>query len=235
MVLAVLPMAYAWTAVPSPEMSAGTRAAIHAAAKPTSIRLATTSVPAAAWIDPDRLPASGVDHWPAFAAIAGPPADNAFRAEDLCQITAPTQRLVGVDDIDAARARADNSADQWSVQQQILHYPGDPWTMGQTAHQMFTELHNIIAHCAASAAGTRVTVTTAASHCPSIERGGCKQFAATIENPAEKLTAHVFLAAVGSSVTELSLWTVSPTAAPPPDDAAMFSAMNPQLCKIWEC
>ncbi|SUA31499.1 metallo-beta-lactamase superfamily protein,putative [Mycolicibacterium fortuitum] len=234
-VLAVLAMACAWTAVPSPAMSTGSGAAIPAVSELTSIRLATTSVPAAAWIDPDRLPASGVDHWPAFAAIAGPPTGNAFRAEDLCQITAPAKRLIGADGIDVARARADNSADQWSVQQQILHYPGDPWTMGQTAHQLFTELHNVITHCATSATGTRLTVTTAASHCPSIERGGCKQFAASIENLAEKRTAHLYLAVVGSSVTELSLWTANPSPVPPPDDTAIFSAMNPQLCKIWEC
>lgn len=207
---------------------------VLAAAVPAA---ASTTVPAAAWISANRLPLDDSEHWPDLAGIAEAPGDNAFQAETLCRVGAPDKRLVDAVGVDAARARVDKGHDEWSVQQQIVHYPGDPWRMGQTADQLFTSLQNTVANCGSTAPGARVTVTTPRSHCPSIQRGGCSELAAAIALPSTQTSAHVYLATVGSSVTELAVWSTSSPAVgwSAPDDADVFSAMNPQLCTVWEC
>lgn len=195
----------------------------------------TISVPAAAWVSPNRLPLADTQHWPSLDTVAQPLTDGTSRVYELCQ-TAPSSdaRWQGND---AARARVDNGADHWSVQQQIIHYPGDPWTMGQTADALFVALQNTLTHCAATAPGAQVTITTPRSHCSDIQRGRCVRFAATIEIPDKQIAAHIYLSSPGSSVSELSLWSSGtpgvPWSAPADDD--VFAAMNPQLCTEWEC
>ncbi|WP_142760664.1 hypothetical protein [Mycobacterium sp. MFM001] len=198
---------------------------------------AATTVPAAAWISASQLPMADSQHWPDLAGIAEAPGDNAFQTEALCRADAPDKRLVDAVGVDAARARVDMGHDEWSLQQQIVHYPGDPWRMGQTADQLFTSLQNTLTNCGSTAPGAQVTVTTPRSHCPSIQRGGCSEMAAVVDVPSTQTSAHIYLASVGSSVTELAVWsTGSPGVAwSAPGDANVFSTMNPQLCTVWEC
>ncbi|ORW01725.1 hypothetical protein [Mycobacterium kyorinense] len=198
---------------------------------------AATTVPAAAWISANRLPLDDSQHWPDLAGIAEAPGDNAFQVETLCRVGAPDKRLVDAGGVDAARARVDKGLDAWSLQQQIVHYPGDTWRMGQTADQLFTSLQNTATNCGSTAPGAQVTVTTPRSHCPSMQRGGCSEMAAVLDVPLTQTSAHVYLASVGSSVAELAVWsTGSPGVAwAAPSDADVFSAMNPQLCTVWEC
>ncbi len=198
---------------------------------------AATSVPAAAWISTNRLPLDDSQHWPDLAGIAEAPNDNAFQAELLCRARAPDKRLVDAVGVDAARARVDKGHNEWSLQQQIVHYPGDPWRMGQTADQLFTSLQNTLTNCGPTAPGARVTVTTPRSHCPSIQRGGCSEIAAVVDMPSTQTSAHVYLASVGSSVTELAVWSTGDPGVgwSAPSDEDVFSAMNPPLCAVWEC
>lgn len=196
---------------------------------------ATTSVPAAAWTNPNRLPLADVQHWPNLDTVAQPLTDSTSRVYELCQ-TAPANdaRWHGGD---AARARVDNRTDRWSVQQQIIHYPGDPWTMGQTADALFVALQNTLTHCATTAPGAQVTITTPRSHCNDIPRGRCIRLAATIEIPDKPIAAHIYLSSPGSSVSELSLWSSGSPSVPwsAPADDEVFAAMNPQLCTVWAC
>lgn len=203
----------------------------------TATAAAATSVPAAAWISANRLPLDDSEHWPDLAGIAEAPSDNAFQAEALCRADSPDKRLVDAVGVVAARARVDKGHDEWSLQQQIVHYPGDPWRMGQTADQLFTSLQSTLTNCGSTAPGAQVTVTTPRSHCPSTQRGGCSETAAVVDVPSTQTSAHVYLASVGSSVTELAVWSTGDPAVrwSAPSDADVFSAMNPQLCTVWEC
>ncbi|OBI46438.1 hypothetical protein A5707_21530 [Mycobacterium kyorinense] len=209
---------------------------VGAAAAP-AVAAAATTVPAAAWISAGQLPLDATQHWPSLASIAERPADNTFRIEQLCRVDAPDHRLVAAAGVEAARAGVDRGQGEWSVQQQIVHYPGDTWRMGQTADALFTSLQNTLSHCGSTAPGTQVKVTTPRSHCPSSQRGGCSQTAATVDVPAQQTSAHVYLASVGSAVTELTVWSTGAPAVAWPDisDDEVFAAMNPQLCTVWEC
>lgn len=210
---------------------------IIAAASAPAVTAAATALPAAAWISAGRLPLDDTQHWPDLASIAEAPADNAFRVEQLCRVDAPAHRFVDAAGVDAGRAGVDKGQAEWSLQQQIVHYPGDTWRMGQTADALFTSLRNTLSSCGSTAPGTQVKVTTPRSHCPSSQRGGCSQLAATVDVPAQQTSAHVYLASVGSSVTELTLWsTGTPDVAwTDINDEDVFAAMNPQLCTVWAC
>ncbi|SRX92942.1 hypothetical protein MSP7336_01171 [Mycobacterium shimoidei] len=196
---------------------------------------ATTTIPAAAWADRNRLPLAETQHWPSLDTVARPLSDGTSRIYQLCQ-TAPADQERWQGD-DAARARVDNGAQGWSLQQQIIHYPGDTWTMGQAADALFTALENALSHCATTAPGAQVTITSPASRCEDIARGRCVRLAATIEIPDKQTSAHVYLSSPGSSVSELSLWSsgASHVAWSAPSDREVFAAMNPQLCTVWEC
>lgn len=223
---------------PSPDAASTTTGMSHPATSPEASPVSTTAphaaaVPTAAWVHSNRLPLHDSQHWPDLADSAESLGSNTFRTNSLCAGT-PTQ----VGGSENARSLIDRGAGNWSVQQVLVHYPGDPWTMGQTAHAMFNELQNTLKGCQNSSSGASLTVTTPpSSACPSVERGGCNQVAAEVHSPQGDVTAHIYLAAVGSTVTELSLWsTGTPTARwPAPADEVVFAAMNPQLCSVWEC
>lgn len=139
------------------------------------------------------------------------------------------------DGAEGARARIDRGADAWSLQQQIVHYAGDRWRMDQLAWALFHALVETVMNCESSAPGAHVGITTAESNCENFRR--CSQFAATIDVPLNQVIAHVYLSSVGSSVTELSLWS-SPTTGRPwsaPSDAVIFAAANRRLCAAWPC
>ncbi|MEV0672417.1 hypothetical protein [Mycobacterium sp. NPDC050441] len=230
---------------PSPDTAATTTGMVHPAtspapsptASPGASPVSTTapqdaSVPTAAWIHSNRLPLNGSAHWPNLADSAQPLGSNTFRIDSLCAGT-PVQ-VAGSEN---ASSLIDRGDDNWSVQQVIVHYPGDPWTMGQTAHAMFTALQGTLAGCQSTSPTAQLTMTTPKQFCPSMQRGGCNQVAAEIRLPDKHTTAHVYLAVVGSAVTELSVWSTGTPAAPWQDhpDEDVFAAMNPQLCSVWEC
>lgn len=190
-----------------------------------------TGVPTAAWVNANRLPLNDSQHWPNLADSAQPLGSNAFQIDSLCAGT-PTEAGGN-----GAASRLDRGDDNWSAQQVIVHYPGDPWTMGQTAHALFTTLQGTLTGCQSTSPTAQLAITTPKQFCPTMQRGGCNQVAAEIRLPDQHLTAHVYLAVVGSAVTELSVWSVgAPTdqwQASPDED--VFAAMNPQLCSVWEC
>ncbi|MFV8162357.1 hypothetical protein ACNQVK_09690 [Mycobacterium sp. 134] len=223
---------------PDRDDSSTTTGVLHPATSPAASPVSTTAphadaVPTAAWVHSNRLPLDGSQQWPNLADSAESLGSNTFRTDSLCAGT-PTQ----AGGSENARSLIDRGADNWSVQQVLVHYPGDPWTMGQTAHAMFNELQNTLKGCQNSSSGASLALTTPpSSACPSVERGGCNQVAAEVHSPRGDVTAHIYLASVGSTVTELSLWSSgTPTAQwPAPADEDVFAAMNPQLCSVWEC
>jgi hypothetical protein len=189
-----------------------------------------SAVPEVAWIDANTLPLNNSERWPQLASLAQPLTDSDFEISSLCHV-APEAFFEGTE---SARARIERGANRWSLQQQIVHYAGDPWTMGQRALAVFNSLVESVKNCDSSAPGAHVGITTPDSNCENLRP--CSQFAATIEVPADDVVAHVYLSSAGSAVTELSLWS-SPTPSPlsAPSDATIFDAMNPRLCTAWPC
>lgn len=225
------------TGTPSPDASSTTTGMLHPATSPAASPVSTTAphataVPTAAWVHSNRLPLNDSAHWPDLADSVQPLGSNTFRTDSLC---AGTPAEVGGSE--NARALIDRGDDNWSAQQVIVHYPGDPWTMGQTAHAMFTALQGTLTGCQSTSPTAQLTMTTPKQFCPSMQRGGCNQVAAEIRLPDKNITAHVYLAVVGSAVTELSVWSTGTPAAqwPALADEDVFAAMNPQLCSVWEC
>lgn len=222
---------------PSADGTSTTTGMVHPATSPAASPVSTTApnataVPAAAWIHSNRLPLNDSQHWPDLADSAQPLGNNTFQIDSLCAGT-PTQVGGG----ENARSLIDRGDNNWSAQQVIVHYPGDPWTMGQTAHASFTALQGTLTGCQSTSPTTQLTITTPKQFCPSMQRGGCNQVAAEIRLPDKHMTAHVYLAVVGSTVTELSVWSTGTPAAQwaATADEDVFAAMNPQLCSVWEC
>lgn len=222
---------------PSAGGSSATTGMAHPATSPSASPVSTTApnataAPPAVWVHSNRLPLNESQHWPDLADSAQPLGNNTFQIDTLCG-GSPAQLGGG----ENARSVIDRGDNNWSVQQVIVHYPGDPWTMGQTAHALFTAVQNTLAGCQSASPTAQVTTTTPKQFCPSLQRGGCHQVAAEIHLPDKRITAHLYLAVVGSTVTELSLWsTGTPTAQwPASADEDVFAAMNPQLCSVWEC
>jgi hypothetical protein len=197
---------------------------------PSGDSTVASAVPAVAWIDANALTLNDSERWPHLASVAQLLTDSDFEISSLCHV-APEAYFEGTE---SARARIDRGANRWSLQQQIVHYAGDPWTMGQRAWAVFDSLVESAMNCDSSAPGAHVGVTTPDSNCENLRP--CSQFAATIDVPANNVIAHVYLSAAGSAVTELSLWS-SPTPSPlsAPSDAMVFAAMNPRLCTAWPC
>jgi hypothetical protein len=190
------------------------------------------AVPAAVWLDAAALPLNDSEHWPDLADRAQPLTNGVFEVQALCHV-APDSTLT--EGTQSARARIDRGADAWSMQQQIVHYAGDPWRTGQLAGALFNALVDTVMNCGSSTAGADVRITTAESDCENFKP--CSQFAATIDVPGTQVTAHAYLSTVNGSVTELSLWASGSPRLPwsAPNDAEIFAAMTRQLCKALRC
>ena len=197
-----------------------------------SAQAAGPAVPAAAWVDADALPLNDSEHWPDLADVAQPLTDGAFEMQTLCHVVPDTTLTEGTR---SARARIDRAADAWSLQQQIVHYAGDPWRRDQLAWALFNVLIDTVMNCESRVPGADVRVTTAQSDCEHFSP--CSQFAATIDVPGSQVVAHVYLSSVSGSVTELSLRSSGRPRRPwsAPSDAEIIAAMTRQLCKAWRC
>lgn len=217
----------------APPKPAATAETASASPSPGAKPQAAVPVPAAAWISADRIPQNSDQPWPNLADRAEPLGTSTFRLYGLCGAT-PSP----IADGDNARAVVDNGDGHWSAEQVIVHYPGDPWTMGQTVSLDASNLQNVLNQCTSTAPGTTLQFTTPVdARCPSVSRGGCHQVAAEIRSSDGKSTAHVYLANVGSTITELTVWTTGSPSTPwaGAADEDVFAAMNPQLCTVWEC
>ncbi len=217
---------------PSARLSESTVAPTQSASAPAKPSLAVNEIPPKAWIASNQLPLNDSLHWPELGDVAEPVSSQSFQSTSLCG--GQPESMSGSNN---AIATVDNGTDSWSAQQVIVHYPGDPWTMGQTAQALFTDLQTRIGSCQKAAAGTTITVTTPSEFCTALKTGGCHQLATTIENPERHVTAHVYLVVAGSTVTEVTVWSSGTPSVSwsMPTDSAVFDAMTPQLCTAWKC
>ena len=206
------------------QVSNGTTGADSTAPRP--------AVPTTAWLDADALPLNDSEHWPDLSDFAQPLTDGAFEMQTLCHVVPDRTSTEGTQ---SARARVDRAADAWSVQQQIVHYAGDPWRRDQLAWAQFNALVDTVMNCESRVPGADVGITTAESECENFSP--CSQFAAAIDIPGNQVVAHVYLTSLSGSVTELSLRSSGRPPRPwsAPSDAEILAAMNRQVCAAWRC
>lgn len=199
------------------------------------------SLPPGAWVDTAALPFQDSEHWPDLASVAEPFDGQLFTLHvvfdpsigEMCHVFPPHDDFVGAV---GARAYVYRYSPAWSLKQQILHYPGDPWTAGQKASATFHSLSVALSRCGDWLPDAQVRITVPDSPCPGVD-GGCRQIAVSIEDPGRGKVVHYYLSSVGSAVSELSFHS-SPNARPPwptVDDATILATMNRSLCAVWTC
>lgn len=207
---------------------AGAGAAIGAAAPPPPI-------PPHAWAPAQSLPLADTQHWPDLASVAQPLDGRPFFAEEICGFhPSPKRQFTS----EQARARIEPGPGKWSLQQQIVHFPGELAQASDRAAALFNSVLDALAKCPTQAPGVVVDITTPREPCAPQR---CEQTAATVRAP-DGVTAHLYLSTVGAGISELVVWsTGTPDVAwpAPRDDAvlddAVLSAITPPLCAAWQC
>jgi hypothetical protein len=199
------------------------------------------SVPPGAWVETDALPLHDSEHWPDLSTVAEPFDGQRFTLlsvfdlsiREMCRVGPPTDDFAGAV---GARAYVYRYSPAWSLKQQILHYPGDPWTAGRKASATFHSLSSALSRCGDWLPDAQVTISTPESPCGGVG-GGCRQIAGSIEAPGWDKVAHFYLSSVGSAVSELSFHSSLHANPPWPavDDATILAAMNRSLCAVWTC
>lgn len=193
-------------------------------------------LPANVWMDSRQIPLYDIYAFPPLASVARPVTEPRFKIEELCQSKLPDARVQHGFGGVSEHATINQSAEDWSVQEQIVHYPGDTWTMGQAVNLMFSELIGQIKGCADTSAGARVDISTPMVRCASITSGGCGWFVANVFIPESRITAHIYLASAGNSLAELALWSRDAEVRwPHPADNAVLTALIAPLCPQGQC
>ena len=193
-------------------------------------------LPAKVWMDSRQIPLYNIYSFPPLASVARPVTDPRFKIEELCQSRLSDARVQhgfgGVSEHAAINQRAED----WSIQEQIVHYPGDTWTMGQAVNLMFSELIGQIKGCADTSAGAQVDISTPSVRCANVTSGGCGWFAAEVFVPESRITAHVYVASAGNSLVELALWSRDTEVRwPHPVDNSVLAALIAPLCPQGQC
>ncbi|ULN47488.1 hypothetical protein MI170_30320 [Mycolicibacterium goodii] len=198
-------------------------ATIAAAAPPDPI-------PQHAWAAAQSLPLADTEHWPDLASVAEPLDGRPFFAEEICGFNPSPKRQFSSDQ---ARARVDQGPGKWSLQQQIVHFPGEAASSSERAGALFSSVVDALARCPAQVPGAAVDVTTQPGSCAPQR---CTQTAAVVRTP-DGVTAHVYLAVAGGSVAELTVFSAGAPDVPwvaPADDAVLAAIIGP-VCATWEC
>ncbi len=183
-------------------------------------------IPNTAWIDRHAVPLDPVYHWPALAGLAvhvtGSAAGPRFRFEELC--ATPVAPQDPRDSAVAARATVVHPAGQWQLQAQILHWRGDTARGGPIAASVFSN----------AVAALRGCQQRALLQSPSITTDEPNRMAAVISGP---VIMHTYLVAhvASSTVSELTLWSSGPVAAPWPAiaDDSVLNSMTAPLCEAY--
>lgn len=187
-----------------------------------------STLPTQVWVDANVIPLNSTEQWPSVAGSAHSPMTK-FWVDDFCASPNPVQFKVA----DSGVALIGRGEGNWSVQQTIMHYPGDPYRMGQSASADFMSLTESLSGCGSG----KAEVTTKQTRCPTDSSGICEVMAAELTGGSKNVTAHVYLAQAGSAITELVVWSTGTAAHPwvSTGDMQVLMAMTPQLCSAWQC
>lgn len=179
-------------------------------------------IPDSAWITPSAIPLDSKYDWPQLAGQAFSIRAPRFRFEELCASPAAAgdPRSYAV----AERATVVHPEGQWQLQAQILHWRGETWRGGQWVQDSF----------AAAVAALRDCQSTNPTASPSLTLDEPNRMAAALSGP---VVLHEYLLAdpVSSTITELALWTATPSTStwPAVADAAVLDAMGLPLCTAY--
>ncbi|WP_239707530.1 hypothetical protein [Mycolicibacterium smegmatis] len=187
-------------------------------------------IPPNAWAPARSLPMDDTQHWPDLASVAEPLDGRPFFAEEICGFNPSPKRQFSSDQ---ARARVDRGPGRWSLQQQIVHFPGQVASSSERAGALFSSVVDALAKCPAQVPGTVVDVTTPPVPCAPQR---CTQTAATV-HASDGVTAHLYLTAAGGSVSEVAVFAAGTPDVPwgaPADDVVLAAITGPG-CAVWEC
>ena len=103
-------------------------------------------IPPNAWAPARSLPMDDTQHWPDLASVAEPLDGRPFFAEEICGFNPSPKRQFSSDQ---ARARVDRGPGRWSLQQQIVHFPGQVASSSERAGALFSSVVDALAKCPA--------------------------------------------------------------------------------------
>ncbi len=145
-----------------------------------------------------------------------------FRFEEVC--ATPVFPQDTRDSAVAARATVDNSAGQWQLRAEIVHWRGDTARGGQNARSVFDIAEAALRGCQLGAA----------TESPSVTVDEPNRLSAVISGPT---VLHTYLLAQpeNSTISELTLWGVDPVQLPWPiiSDSQVLDAMSSSVCAAY--
>lgn len=182
------------------------------------------AIPDVAWIQASEIPLYPVYRWPGLAGLAVTAPDPRFAFEDVCAAPpVPSDpRAYAV----AAKVAVINTAGQWQLQAQVLHWRGDTAQNGPLVRSVLDAARTRLRNCQLTAPLVSPSLTTAEP----------ERLAAVI-SVAGKKVVHQYLLAhpTSGSVVELALWSPLPTQTPWPavPDARVLDALTAPLCQAY--
>lgn len=179
------------------------------------------SIPTSAWIDPASIPLNDVYRWPPLHR-SDALTDGRFRFEELCG----SPSSIGDPRSYAVRSTTvvDNGADQWHLHAQVLHWRGDTLTGGATARALVDAASDTARACQEIAPELSPSIT--------VDEPGRL---ALVTSGSVILHQYLIAHPDSSSVSELALWTSTPTEVnwPVVSDDEVFADLTTPLCTAY--
>lgn len=179
------------------------------------------SIPSSAWINPASIPLYDTYRWPPLDA-SDALTDGRFRFEQICG----SPRSIGDPRSYAIRSTTvvDSGEGEWLLHAQVLHWRGDTLTGGATAQALVVAATDSVRECQETAPEVSPSITT--------EEPGRL---AVVTSGAVVLHQYLVAHPESSSVSELALWTSTPSdvAWPYVSDEEVFEYMTAPLCTAY--
>lgn len=175
------------------------------AAASSSAGSGSTSIPAAAWIQPSAIPLNAKYHWASPASVAKSAKAPELSAVQDCQLSLSSSDQAELGAFPAAQAQLSPTSggsggqDDWAAVETILATNDTSSGDIQGIYSLFTDLVADLGKCASGVSGAKV----------SVEAGQGPEYAATITIPTSTgstLTWHEYLAAPYGYLVELSVY-----------------------------
>ncbi|MFF0298461.1 hypothetical protein ACFYS8_19430 [Kitasatospora sp. NPDC004615] len=191
-----------------------------------------STVPAAAWINPQQVPLNAALHWTAPAAKSLG-AKGQFQIEQLCHSKRSADWADTVPGVDTASLGG--APDDWKADQSIVTF-GDANKSSaavQSAFGLLGAVKDEVKHCATTAPGAKAEITVDES----------EHLVATVTVPQADggtVTVHEYLTTSGGALVELTLHAQAAKGGHPktawsaPADSAVLSAIAKPVCTAFK-
>ena len=182
------------------------------------------AIPDSAWIAAGDIPLNSVYGWPGLAGLAVTALDPQFVFEEFC--AKPRRPEDPRAYVVAAKSTVTNSAGQWQLQSQVLHWRGPVAQTGPLARSVLDDARDRLRTCQQTAPLVSPSITTAEP----------ERIAAVISVAGTTVVRQYLLAHPASgSVVELALWSPLPVQVdwPAVPDRQVLDALAAPLCQAY--